>query len=130
MDIQQFNAQAAIFFFCDVACERRGVCPDHPGDMDEEASDEAAAGIGCQCMCCKGRMPPPCYDCDSSPCDCVRSTTLTHPDEPTLTHPYTSRTVMDYEVCPLVEAAGRRCACAVCTALSIRASQLGGVLES
>ena len=58
-------------FFCDVACERRGVCPEHPLFGDEAADDEAAAGIGCQCHCCQDRMPPACYDCDASPCYCV-----------------------------------------------------------
>jgi len=60
------------WFFCDVPhCERRDSCP-HDDSMngDSNADDEAGAGLGCQCVCCQSRLPPPCFDCNSSPCYC------------------------------------------------------------
>ena len=57
-------------FFCDVQCDRHGSCPHDSCVGDEDADDEAAAGLGCQCACCQNRLPPPCFDCNSSPCYC------------------------------------------------------------
>ena len=57
--------------FCNVHCERRDSCP-HESCLtgDNDADDEAGAGLGCQCACCQNRLPPPCFDCNSSPCYC------------------------------------------------------------
>ena len=72
-------------FFCDVECHRRTPCP-HDGSLcmdfeqtknglpwdPEEQDDHAAAGFGCQCMCCRSRLPPCCWACGSSPCRCAQ----------------------------------------------------------
>ena len=57
--------------FCNVHCERRDSCP-HESCLtgNNDADDEAGAGLGCQCACCQNRLPPPCFDCNSSPCYC------------------------------------------------------------
>ena len=56
---------------CDVACTRRTKCPHIEHTVDEAlANAEALCGLGCQCECCRARLPPACDICDSSPCVC------------------------------------------------------------
>ena len=72
-------------FFCDVDCTRRMQCP-HDGSLCstwlpqsaeaawaelEAQDDNAAAGLGCQCMCCRNRWPPACEACECAPCICA-----------------------------------------------------------
>ena len=81
------NGKAAVqcstceLFFCDVECHRRTPCP-HDGSLcygyeqateegPDNQDDDAAAGLGCPCTCCRNRLPPCCCACNTSPCACA-----------------------------------------------------------